>query len=347
MIKKKKSGIKDRLKTNIEKLNKKVLIPTRIWLSKNIFRRTSVVVKKTFQGIFSFKKIIIMTIIILFLPLLFSISGTGVDFDLVSSHHAATAISISLAFPIFFWSLGLSYTIFIGVSGGPLIADEIKTGTMLILISKPISRIKIFIGKYIGLYLYGMLLSFVSIFFIGWLGVLIQSGNFDHFIALTPFLTALFLYSLFILFLFSSITMALSSVFEKSRNASLGILLIVIFSYVAFLIIRLIASIGDNFYEMFQLYHFDLGYHLGNIFIFFIESLEAIPPSLNWQLLFGMMTGVYSTDSPIDPDQNINLGGLEKTNYYLPIFSLLIWLLIAILLLAFGIIRLRKRDISI
>ena len=114
--------------------------------------------------------------------------------------------------------------------------------------------------------------------------------------------------------------------------------------YLAFLIIRSIA--GGN-YAMFQLYHFDLGYHLGNVFILFIESLDAIPPSTSWQLLFGMLTGVYTTDSPIDPDQNINLGGFEKTNYYLPIFSLLIWLLIAILLLAYGIITLKKREISV
>jgi len=333
-----------KLKNNVGKLNNKLLQPTKTWLSKHIFKRTTIVIKKTFQDIFSFKKFIVMIIFMLFLPLIYSIGGAGVDFGLISTHHAATVISIDLAFPIFFWSLGLTYTIFIGVSGAPLIADEVKSGTMLILISKPISRIKIFLGKFIGVFLYGMLLSFISIFVIGWIGVLMQSGNIDHFVSLIPFLTAIYLYSLFILFLFSSITLALSSIFEKSRNAALGILLIVIFSYLAFLIIRQIAG---QYYVLFQFYHFDLGYHLGNIFILFIESLDAIPPSTTWQLMFGMLTGVYSTDSPIDPDQNINLGGFEKTNYYLPSISLLIWLLIAILLLAFGLMSLKKREISV
>jgi hypothetical protein len=98
---------------------------------------------------------------------------------------------------------------------------------------------------------------------------------------------------------------------------------------------------------MFQLYHFDLGYHLGNVFIFFIETLDAVPPSLSWQISFAMLTGIYTYENPVDPDQNINLGGLEKTNYYIPVFSLLIWILIAALLLVFGILSLKKREISI
>ncbi len=334
----------DKLKTNVEKLNKRVIQPTKTWFSKNIFKRTTVVIKKTFQDIYSFKKMIAMIIIMLILPLIYISLASPVDFGLISPFHAATIISIALAFPFFFWSLGLSYTIFIGMSGSPLIADEVSSGTMLILISKPISRIKIFLGKFIGVFLYGMVLSFVVIFVSGWIGVLSKSGNIDHFVSLIPFLTALYLYSLFILFLFTSITMALSSIFKKSRNASVGILLITIFSFLAFQLIR---TMVGGAYAIFQLYHFDLGYHLGNVFILFIESLDAIPPSTSWQNIFGLLTGVYSTESPIDPDQNINLGGYSKTNYYLPIVSLLIWLLIAFLLLVFALISLRKREVSV
>ena len=344
MMKKSNLSIIDKLKTSVEKLNKRVIQPTKTWFSKNVFKRTTVVIKKTFQDIYSFKRMIAMIIIMLILPLIYISLASPVDFGLISPFHAATVISIALAFPFFFWSLGLSYTIFIGISGSPLIADEVSSGTMLILISKPISRIKIFLGKFIGVFLYGMLLSFVAIFVIGWVGVLAKSGNIDHFVSLIPFLTALYLYSLFILFLFTSITMALSSIFKKSRNASVGILLITIFSFLAFQLIR---TMVGGAYAIFQLYHFDLGYHLGNVFILFIESLDAIPPSTSWQSIFGMLTGVYSTESPIDPDQNINLGGFSKTNYYLPIVSLLIWLLIAFLLLAFALISLKKREVSV
>jgi len=339
-----KISITEKIKNKTKKLNKKVILPAKSWLSRNIFKRTAIIIKKTFQDISSFKKIIILISIILVVPSLFLLGASPVDFGLISPFHAATVISISLVFPIFFWSLGIIYTISIGTSGSPLIAEEISSGTMLMLISKPVSRIKIFFGKYLGLFLHGMIVSFISIFTIGWIGVLIKSGNIDHFVTLIPFLTALYLYSLFILFLFTSITIALSSIFKKSRNVSMLIIFIVIFSFLAFQIIRMLA--GES-YVIFQLYHFDLGYHLGNVFILFIESLDAIPPSASWQDTFGMLTGVFSYESKIDPDQNIILGGLEKTNYYLPITSLLIWLIIALLLLAFGLISFKKREISI
>ncbi len=333
-----------KINSSFQKLNLKIIQPTKIWLSKNIFKRTAIIIKKTFQDLYSLKKIIIMLIVISIFPLIFVILPTAVDFGLISPNHAATIIGFALIFPAFFWSLGLVYTMIIGTAGAPLIAEEVKSGTMLLLVSKPISRIKIFIGKYIAVYLYGMVLSLFSIFVIGWIGVFVKSGNIDHFISLIPFMTALYIYSLFISFLFTSIAMAFSSIFKKARSASILIIFISILSYLAFFLIR---TLTGPFYVTFQLYHFDLGYHLGNVFILFVETFNAVPPSISWQTWFATITGVYSLTSTIDPDQNINLGGLEKTNYYLPVFSLLIWILIAALLLLFGILSLKKREISV
>ena len=314
------------------------------WFSKHVSGRTFIVIKKTFRDVYSLKKIIISLVIMLIIPIIFILLPTRVDFGLISPYHASSIIAMALVFPFFFWSLGLIVIVLIGASGAPLIAEEVKTGTMLILVSKPISRIKIFLGKYLALYSFGVLISALAIFITGWLSVLIKSGNIDHFISMIPYLAALFLYSLFVLFLFTSITMALSSLFKKSRSVTVVVVVIAIVTFLAFQLIRVI--IGP-FYAVFQLYHIDLGYHLGNVYVLFLEGLNAIPPSASWQQLFGMLTGVYNTTPTVDPDQGLNLGGLEKTNYYLPIFSLIIWLGIAILLLIFGLISLKKREISI
>ncbi len=338
------SSLINKIKPGVEKSNNKVFQPLRTWFGKYISRKTFIIIRKTFFDICSLKKLIITIIAMLFLPLIFIFMPTGIDFGLISSHHAATIIGIALLFPAFFWTLGIAYTSIIGTSGSHLIAEEVSSGTMLILVSKPISRIKIFLGKYLAVIFFGMLISFISIFTIGWSGVLIKSGNIDHFISLVPFLTALYLYSVFIVFLFTSITMAFSSIFKKSRTASMIVLILIIFSFLAFMIIR---TLTGALYGTFQIYHFDLGYHLGNVFVLFIETLNAIPPSAAWLMFFGQITGVYSLTSTIDPDQGINLGGLDKTNYYLPIFSLLIWILIAALLLFFGIWSLKRREISV
>ena len=334
----------ENIKNRSSAFKEKYILPVYAWSSKNILKKTDIIIKKTYRDISSMKKGLIVIPIMLVVPLLFLLIPPAIDFGLVSPHHAATVNSFSLVFPVFFWTLGIVFTIVIGTSGAPLIAEEIKTGTMLILISKPITRTRIFLGKYIAVFLLGMVLSFIAIFSIGWITVLINSGNIDHFISLIPFLTALYLYSLFILFLFTSITMALSSILKKSKTVSVVIILIIIVSFVAFQFLR---TIVGGFYEDLQLYHFDLGYHLGNVFIFFMETFNAVPPSISWQNLFALLTGVYKFTNIIDPDQRIDLGGLEKTNYYLPIFSLLIWIIIAVLLLVVGIYKLKKREISI
>ena len=321
-----------------------IYIKFKDWASNYLFQRIFVVINKTYKDIYSLKKLLIALAILLTVPVIFILLPTSVDFGLISPYHAASINAIALIFPFFFWTIGIAFTITLGSSGAPLIAEELKSGTMLILISGPISRVKIFLGKYIALFLFGILISLVSIFTIGWISVLIKSGNIDHFISLIPFLAAMFLYSLFLVFLFTSITLAFSSLVKKSRSATMIVVAVVIFTFVGFLVIRMM--VGD-FYVTFQLYHFDLGYHLGNVFVFFIESLNAVPPSVSWQLFFGMLTGVYSTQSAIDPDQGLNLGGLETTNYYLPVFSFLIWMIIAVLLLIFGALKLKKRDITL
>ena len=99
-------------------------------------------------------------------------------------------------------------------------------------------------------------------------------------------------------------------------------------------------------YQNLQLYHFDLGYHLANVYVLFIELFNAIPPSIGWQSTFAQLYSVFSYLGIVDPDQNINLGGLQKTNYYLPLVSLLIWVSIAILLLTYGVLSIQRREIS-
>ena len=91
-----------KIKSSFNKLNLKVIQPVKTWLSKNIFKRTAIIIKKTFQDITSLKKIIITLIAILIFPLIFVILPTPVDFGLISPNHAATIIGFALIFPAFF-----------------------------------------------------------------------------------------------------------------------------------------------------------------------------------------------------------------------------------------------------
>ena len=120
--------------------------------------------------------------------------------------------------------------------------------------------------------------------------------------------------------------------------------MLVIFSFLGMMIIKMF--LADS-YETYFLYTIDLGYHLGNIFIGIMDVFNAIPPVAEWQTWFANFTGVYETTSPTDPDQDINPGGMKRTDYVYPWVSLLVWICIAIVLLIYGLISLKKREISV
>ncbi|TFG02800.1 MAG: hypothetical protein EU540_00880 [Promethearchaeota archaeon] len=311
---------------------------------REIFRTTLIVVKKTYQDLTSFKKFVISLILMMLFPIIFLAFPTTLNFHSISVQHASAAIAIQIIFPLWFWTLGIALICIVGTSGASLISEEVHSGSMLILVSKPITRIKIFLGKYIGLFLYGALLSFLAVFILGWIAVLRYSANIQHFLGLIPFLIASYIYSLVILLIFCSITLALSSIVKRPRNAALGVLLLVIFSFIGMMVLKTFIA---DYYDDFYIYTFDLGYHLGNIYVGFMEAFNAIPPVAEWQQWFGIMTGVYAITSPTDPDQDINPGGMTKNDYVYTWVSLLVWIGIAVFLLIYGLISLKKREISV
>ncbi len=313
-------------------------------VEKETHRNTLILVKKTFQELASLKKFLV-SLIIMLIPLIVTIAfPSTIEYESISPQHAAAAISIAIVFILFFWTLGISFICIIGTSGASLISEEVHSGTMLILVSKPIMRVKIFIGKYIGLFLYGATLSFVAIFSIGWIAVLRYSANIIHFFGIIPFLFVTYLYSLVLLLIFCSITLALSSIVNRPRNAGLIVIFLVIFSFLGMMILKMF--LADS-YETYYLYIIDLGYHLGNIYVGFLDFFNAIPPVAEWQTWFAQFTGVYDIASPTDPDQGINPGGMKRTDYVYPWVSLLVWIGIAVFLLIYGLISLKKREISV
>lgn len=313
-------------------------------ITRELFGNTLIIIIKTYQDLTSFKRFVLSLIVMMLFPLIFLAFPSTIDYNSISVQHAAAAISIQIIFPLWFWTLGIAFICIVGTSGASLISEEVHSGSMLILVSKPIPRIKIFLGKYIGLFLYGAILSFLAVFLLGWIAVLRYSANILHFFGIIPFLIASYLYSLIILLIFCSITLALSSIVKRPRNAALGIILLVIISFIGMMVLKTFIA---DYYEELYLYTIDLGYHLGNIYVGLMEIFNAIPPVAEWQQWFGIMTGVYDVTSPTDPDQDINPGGMTRNDYVFPWVSLLIWIGIAVVLLIYGLISLKKREISV
>ena len=241
----------------------------------------------------------------------------------------------------FIWISGISLVLITGTTTAGFVAKESSERTLSILISKPIRRWEILLGKFIGFLIVGIIIQAVA---------LISAAHLMCFlfrvdaVVLEMLLSLAFFtipYAVFIMMLFGTIGMALSTIFDSPFKASMGPVLLIILVYFGFFIIR---SVASGMYEDYQFYHLDLGYHLGNVFIMFLTSSGiTLPPST--QQIFGVFTGVYQLKGVVDTDQGIASPSLPLTPYYTPIMSLALWLGISIGLLFAGIFFLKKKEV--
>jgi len=118
---------------------------------------------------------------------------------------------------------------------------------------------------------------------------------------------------------------------------------LVIAMYMGFYIIR---SGFPEYYVDYQLYHFDLGYHMGNVFISFTESANVQLTS-TFQEQMGLFAGTYDLDvSLAEPDQGFSLPSIPLTNYYSQTVSWLIWTLIPAGLTILALFKLKRKEVQ-
>ena len=330
---------KNNLKLSLTKSKFPTMFQTQIFKLKQI----SLVSFRTISELFSFRRFFIYITIMISVPLIVLTSVfTPTDFSDISAYSASMLINFQLIVILYYWTAGLIFTLVLSGKSAGLIADEVDRGTMLTLVSKPISRFQIVVGKYIAVFVYGAVLNFSSLFLIFWISVLNVSGNILHFLGTIPFLGFVFGFSLFVEFIFLNISISLSSIMSNGRKAGTVVFFIIISSYLVFLLFRMM---GGDIYIKYSLFYFDIGYHLVNILIYFIDITNIIPSSQMWQDTFQWLISIF-VDPAIDPSQGINNGSLELINYVDPIVSLLLLVGLSIVLLLIGIIRFKKREIK-
>jgi ABC-type transport system involved in multi-copper enzyme maturation permease subunit len=317
-------------------------------LRKISWKRMIVLSKKTFLDLFGPKGFIITVIIMIFLPVMVGsignvLSPNPVDYGSLSVYSAAMRISFTVIQYFYFWTFGLIFSSIIGVKAGKQIVTEVADGTMLMLISKPIGRLQIFLGKYIAIIAYGSLVSIVSLTLTMWINILILTGNISHFIQVIPFMGVTFLYTLFVMSIFTTISMALSAIVNKPRSVTLASVGIVAITFILFLILNFM-NLGPMLAKYYITY-LNLGYHFGNVYVLFVDIFNALPNSAIWQASFNIFTGIF-TEASTDSTQDISLGGLEHNGYVQPVVSLLILVGFSLLMLLMGLRSLKRKEIS-
>jgi ABC-2 type transport system permease protein len=297
---------------------------------------TVILFKKTlFKDMFKIPRLIIFFILMVFGPLMAILSiPTDIYF-----HYNSLNDFLGLTYS--FYTYCIMFPIILTVVSAPLIAEELKSGTMLTLISKPISRGEILITKYLALTCFGFLINIASLSLITLIAPL--KYNFE---GVAEFFVINLLFSLIVQIFFQSVAFSFSCLFKKTRNAILMPLLIIIISFFVLMTFRplfMYMHLGDSevpIYIQFQLFHFDIGYQLFNSYIGVMNIISGgVSENMMYFLyMFGLYTQKYDSET-----WEVTF---TRNDFYSPLGSLIFLLSIAIGLIVLGYFLFKKRDIS-
>ncbi|MHA2034916.1 MAG: ABC transporter permease [Promethearchaeota archaeon] len=315
------------MNTQIDSPVKKILREIKPYTTASSTPYLALIRKTLVFELLTIKRIIISVFVMVFIPALVLFFAP----PLSGEQHLIQL----LGFVTWYYNFAIMFPIIIIGSTGPLISEELRSGTLLFLVSKPISRTKIILSKFIALFIFGITISFLSLSIICIMALIKYS-----FVDIGSYLGIFFIYGLVIILFFGGITMGFSSIFSRPRNVLLLPLALVIFSFLVMMMFKpLLLYAPDNWYEDLFLYNFDIGYHLSNIFLWLGESFD--PEILNYFQMIFLMFGIIKME--ISGSWEISY---VRSNYYHPVVSLLFLIGIAGILIIIGVFSLKKRDIS-
>jgi ABC-type transport system involved in multi-copper enzyme maturation permease subunit len=311
-----------------------------------------IMLRKTFVELFSMKRVLPYLFLSIIFPFIFStivsesLAGNLADMNI--SYQISTITSY-FAFYSFFWNAGILLWIFCGLTASTFISSEENSGTMIFLLTKPVRRTTIYIGKFLGYFLNMAILQFVSLL----IGLTTTCSLFG--VSRTVFSQGM--YYLLPIYIFSLIMIAavglilgfLSIINKRIVVSVLVNMFLLIIIYFLGIIFRVAIP---SYYEAGYLYIIDIGYNLSLIFTLFL-NLFGFQPTPFFQQNIGMFFGTYVAqfgDSSeliqgIDPENGLTFL-LPETGYINPMVSLVVLVVITVLLFILGIILLERKDIS-
>jgi ABC-2 type transport system permease protein len=236
------------------------------------------------------------------------------------------------------WVAGLPILVIGAVFAANSLAREAETGTLQMLLSRPIRRREVLVGVFIGNVVSLLLVGIASMLLIA---VLLYQQAGTAAAALNGGVFAILpeniLLSCFVSVLVAAVGVAFSVLTENRLQTVLGGLSL----SVSFFTLWLVRLINRSLYEEYYLYVLDVSYHLGNVYALLHANVgEELPTQT--KLVFGTLSGIYDLEGieSSGPPESIELVG-----YVDPVVSLVGLLTIAIGSLALAIYRFERLDI--
>jgi len=255
----------------------------------------------------------------------------------------------------FMWIAGFYIAYVITTSGMDFVSKEEEDGTLLLMVSKPISRFQFILGKFLALLVTTLLLELVILFgsiVVFWVLLGLDADIIKPLIGLVPWI---FLYSVIVVILFDSLTIAISTLFKSRVLKTVLTMLLVMLVFGVGPILR---TVWPTTYENYHLYYIDPGYHLGNTYVSLSDQAESGRMTPQIQAYLGMFTGTYKagmyemmlvmftgSSESFDPDIGAMPPSLEKTNYLTPLVSVLLCFAVSAAALGVARVAIERKEV--
>ena len=314
--------------------------PNRTNRSKSSGLRFHVIAQRELEKILTIPKALIFIIIAIIVPYLLA---DAADVNSYSLDIQALMLRDLLFFVTYFWVAGIVLVFFASWIVTDFIAGEVSCGTLLSLITKPIHRWEVILGKFIAYIIFITIVEVIAIFITIYVLVTASGAHISVIGELVQYIPILLCFALFVAVVFGTIPLVLSTVSRSRVLVMIIMAALVIAVYLGFYIIR---SGAPEYYEDYQLYHFDLGYHMGNIFVSITDTADVqLTPTFQDQM--GLFAGTHDLGVSLDePDQGFQLASIPLTNYYSQATSWLIWTLMPIGLTILALFKLNRKEVQ-
>jgi len=246
----------------------------------------------------------------------------------------------------YIWVAGVAIALLSAVFCSSLIAGEVADRTILLLVTKPVRRVEIFLSKFLAFIVAIVIYSAISLL----VAIYIWASFFELDVtSLSLFLSKaplFFLYSLFVALFFGSLSAAISTISSSRLKAILPSILLIILAFFVFIQVRGAARSLGSYRGL--LSFLDVGYDFGNIYVTTLErgGVKFIP---FMQTVIGTFTGVYDVPREgikIDYDHGLILPSLDRLYYRSPTESFLKLTVLPIVLTALGLLIFSRRDVG-
>lgn len=243
----------------------------------------------------------------------------------------------------FVWGAGIPAMVIVAVLGATAIARERQQGTLQILLSKPVSRRSVLLGKAgaivvftLSLMIVGLLISGSALLVAGDISPAAVSGS------IFAMLPGSLLYALVVAVILGGIATLIATLTGRLLWAVLGTLVLPA-AFFGSIFIRLLAP--TPLYEQYFLYIIDISYHFGNLFVL-VNDLIGTTFSPSTQQALDTLTGTYDTaGSGIDPLVGGMAGSVPLAGYVPTVVSAGILLAVGIAALVGAVVWFDRIDL--